>query len=169
MEQIKWPTASIWIVETEEILSHVQTGNEATKITEKVKCGENFLDKKYRNRRIGEIFKELDLSEKQSTGIPTILNELKKNGSPMPEFDTDDERNYLETTIKIRDGFTQADKMSDKQKTFYRFLIGAFKTSEFVTTKMMAESTTRRYLNQFCEMQIIKSDGENKGTKYYLI
>lgn len=42
--------------------------------------------RKYRNRRIGEFFKELDLSEKQSTGIPTILNELKKNGSPLPEF-----------------------------------------------------------------------------------
>ncbi len=33
----------------------------------------------------------------------------------------------------------------------------------------MPEATTRRYLNQFCEMQIIKSDGKNKGTKYYLV
>ena len=138
--------------------------------------------RKYRNRRIGEFFKELDLSEKQSTGIPTILNELKKNGSPMPEFVTDEERNYLETTIKIRDGFEtgskmsdkMSDKMSNKQKVFYSFLLEVFKSSEYVTTKMMAEysdmaeSTTRRYLNQFCEMQIIKSDGKNKGTKYYL-
>lgn len=46
MEQIKWPTASIWIDETEEILSHVQTGNEATEIAEKVKSGEIFSDKK---------------------------------------------------------------------------------------------------------------------------
>lgn len=139
--------------------------------------------RKYRNRRIGEFFKELDLSEKQSTGIPTILAELKKNGSPMPEFETDAERNYLETTIKIRDGFDSkskvsdkmSDKMSDKQKVFYSFLMEAFKSSEYVTTKIMteysdmAESTARRYLNQFCEMQIIKSDGKNKGTRYYLV
>lgn len=143
--------------------------------------------RKYRNRRIGEFFKELDLSEKQSTGIPTILNELAKNGSPMPEFETDSERNYLETTIKIRDGFSQTDKvsdkmsdkmsnkMSDKQKAFYLCLMKAFESSDYVTTKIMTSyskmprSTTRRYLNQFCNMQILKSDGKNKGTKYYLI
>lgn len=70
--------------------------------------------RKYRNRRIGEFFKELDLSEKQSTGIPTILNELKINGSPLPEFETDMDRNYLETKLKIRDGFEVVSKMSDK-------------------------------------------------------
>lgn len=61
--------------------------------------------RKYRNRRIGEFFKELELSEKQSTGIPTILYELQKNGSPEPDFETDEDRTYLITTIKIRDGF----------------------------------------------------------------
>ena len=40
----------------------------------------------------------------------------------MPEFDTDDERNYLETTIKIRDGletkvdFNQKSERSSKNK-----------------------------------------------------
>ena len=42
--------------------------------------------RKYRNRRIGELFKEIDLSEKKGTGIPKILRELKKNGSPGPEL-----------------------------------------------------------------------------------
>lgn len=65
-------------------------------------------------------------------------------------------------------------KVSDKQKVFYSFLMEVFKSSEYVTTKIMteysdmAESTARRYLNKFCEMQIIKSDGKNKGTRYYL-
>lgn len=63
--------------------------------------------RKYRNRRIGEFFKEIDLSEKQGTGIPTILSELKKNGSPLPKFETDEDRTYLITTIKMRDGFEQ--------------------------------------------------------------
>ena len=50
--------------------------------------------------------KDLDLSEKQSTGITKILWELRKNGSPMPEFETDEERTYLITTIGCRDGFS---------------------------------------------------------------
>lgn len=42
----------------------------------------------------------------------------------MPEFDTDDERNYLETTIKIRDGletkvdFNQKSERSSKIKGY---------------------------------------------------
>ena len=50
--------------------------------------------RKYRNRRIGELFKEIDLSEKQGTGIPKILHELKKNGSREPEFEMDEDRTY---------------------------------------------------------------------------
>ncbi len=61
--------------------------------------------RKYRNCRIGEFLKEIDLSEKQSTGISKILSELNKNGSFLPEFETDEDRTYLITTIKIRDGF----------------------------------------------------------------
>lgn len=33
--------------------------------------------RKYRNRRIGELFKEIDLSEKKGTGIPKILRDRK--------------------------------------------------------------------------------------------
>ena len=61
--------------------------------------------RKYRNRRIGELFKEIDLSEKKGTGISKILRELKKNGSPEVEFEMDDDRNYLNTIIHIHDGF----------------------------------------------------------------
>lgn len=69
--------------------------------------------RKYRNSRIGELFKEIDLSEKKGTGIPKILRELKKNGSPGPEFDMDDDRTYLNTIIHIRDGFDKKEIMSE--------------------------------------------------------
>ena len=36
---------------------------------------------RYRNRRLGEYLKELELTEGRSTGIPTIQNVLKANGS----------------------------------------------------------------------------------------
>ena len=61
--------------------------------------------RKYRNPNIGEFFKEIDLSGKKSTGISKILRELKRNGSPMPEFETDVDRTYMITTIRIRERF----------------------------------------------------------------
>lgn len=42
--------------------------------------------RRYRNPKIGEFFKEIDLSEKKSTGISKILRALKRNGSPLPDF-----------------------------------------------------------------------------------
>ncbi len=48
--------------------------------------------RRYRNRRIGEFLKELDLTEGRSTGIPKILKVMKANGSPRPEFESDEDR-----------------------------------------------------------------------------
>ena len=53
------------------------------------------VSRRYRNRRIGEFLKELDLTEGRSTGIPKILKVMKENGSPAPEFESDDGRTHL--------------------------------------------------------------------------
>ncbi len=45
------------------------------------------LPRRYRNRRIGEFLKELDMTEGRSTGIPKILHAMEANGSPPPIFD----------------------------------------------------------------------------------
>jgi ATP-dependent DNA helicase RecG len=50
--------------------------------------------RRYRNRRIGEFLKELDLTEGRSTGIPKILRAMRDNGSAPAEFHTDDDRTY---------------------------------------------------------------------------
>ncbi|MDR1247035.1 MAG: putative DNA binding domain-containing protein [Clostridiales Family XIII bacterium] len=73
------------------------------------------ISRRYRNRRIGEFFKEIDLSEKKSTGIRKILRTLERNGSPAPEFETDAERHYMITTIRIRDGFEFNQAMQDQE------------------------------------------------------
>lgn len=46
----------------------------------------------YRNRRIGDFLKELNLTEGRGTGFPKIRSELKKNGSPEPVFEMDVDR-----------------------------------------------------------------------------
>jgi len=63
------------------------------------------IPRRYRNRRIGEFLKEIDLSEKRSTGITKILKALAVNGSPLPEFETNADREYLITTFKVHEGF----------------------------------------------------------------
>ena len=57
----------------------------------------------YRNRRIGNFLKELHLTEGRNTGIPRVLSVLKANGSEMPVFITDDERQSLTVRIPIHE------------------------------------------------------------------
>ena len=39
--------------------------------------------------------KELHLTEGRNTGFGKILRALEENGSPKPEFETDDDHSYL--------------------------------------------------------------------------
>jgi len=52
------------------------------------------VSRRYRNRRVGEFLKELDLTEGRSTGIPKILRNMVANRSPLPEFESDEDRSY---------------------------------------------------------------------------
>ena len=63
------------------------------------------LVRRYRNRQIGNILKELKLTEGKCTGIPTILKAMEKNGSPTAIFETDDERQSLLVTIPVHQSF----------------------------------------------------------------
>lgn len=61
----------------------------------------HFASRRYRNRRVGEFLKELDMTEGRSTGIPKILRTMKNNGSPKPEFETDDDRLHFLIRLPI--------------------------------------------------------------------
>jgi ATP-dependent DNA helicase RecG len=52
-----------------------------------------------RNRRIGELLKELRLAEARGTGLPKIRRGMEQNGSPAPSFDFDDARSYFRVTL----------------------------------------------------------------------
>lgn len=55
----------------------------------------------YRNRRVGDFLKELDLTEGRGTGIPKIRKAMKENNSPEPVFQTDENRSYFLTTFYV--------------------------------------------------------------------
>ena len=57
------------------------------------------VSRRYRNRRIGEFLKELDLAEGRSTGVPKILRAMRTNGSPEPIFETDEDRTWFLTRL----------------------------------------------------------------------
>ena len=61
------------------------------------------ISRRYRNRRIGEFLKELDLAEARSTGIPKILRAMRENGSPAPVFETDDDRTSFLVRLPVRE------------------------------------------------------------------
>ena len=61
--------------------------------------------RRYRNRRIGDFLKELHLVEGRNTGIPTALRSIEANGSPLPEFLTDDDRSFFTVILPIHESF----------------------------------------------------------------
>lgn len=69
--------------------------------------GKRFVSRYYRNRRLGEFLKELNLSEDHSSGVPTIQEELTRNGSPRAEFFTDDDRRAMRIKIPIHPVFLE--------------------------------------------------------------
>lgn len=141
--------------------------------------------RKYRNRRIGEFFKEIDLSEKKGTGIPKILRELKKNGSPEPEFEMDDDRTYLNTIIRMRDNFNQKNERSlsevlsevlsakdyDKVADIIEFLEQNGEITPKKAEKICKKSsaTVRRYLKILVETGYVRVYGSTNNSVYKII
>ncbi len=85
-----------------------------------IEAGERFSTRYYRNKRLGEFLKELDLSEGKCTGIPTIQEELRNNGSPAARFYTDDDRRAVTVEIPIHPdflGMNDSMTVSEEKKT----------------------------------------------------
>ena len=70
---------------------------------------ERIITREYRNRKLGGFFKELKLTEGRGTGLPIIYNSLEVNGSPPPVFETDDDRSYFLSVIKVHPLAQQVD------------------------------------------------------------
>ena len=68
------------------------------------------VSRRYRNRRIGEFLKELELAEGRSTGVPKILRAMHNNGSPPPSFETDDDRTWFRVRLPAHKEFLRAEE-----------------------------------------------------------
>ncbi|WP_406042241.1 RNA-binding domain-containing protein [Succinimonas sp.] len=61
--------------------------------------------RRYRNRRIGDFLKELQMAEGRNTGIPRAIKAIKANGSPLPMFLTDEDRTFFSVIVPIHPVF----------------------------------------------------------------
>jgi ATP-dependent DNA helicase RecG len=75
--------------------------------------GAKIISRRYRNRRIGEFFKELDLTEGRCTGIPKMRAAMDKNGSPLPRFSTDEGRTFFLVELPVHPELPGVGKFHD--------------------------------------------------------
>ena len=100
-------------VEPERISILSFSGPNHTIPMEAIQKGISLRSRRYRNRRLGEFLKELDLTEGRATGIPTIQEELEANGSPAAMIETDEERTYFLIDIPCHPYFVNKEIETD--------------------------------------------------------
>lgn len=103
--------------------------------------------RRYRNRRIGDFLKELHLTEGRNTGFHKILAALKRNGSPLPEFETDEERSYFITRFFVREGFGSPQQEDYKSKIESAICLAEERNSYSAAEK----ETIRKFLGDLLE------------------
>ena len=145
-------------------------------------------NRRYRNRRIGDFLKELHLTEGRNTGFKKILDALSANGSPKPEFETDDDRSYFISRLFIHEGFLNDNSESiQKNETMNRFLnrvlnrkdieklspvIEYLEDHQEISSKTVMDLTGKsqptawRYLQILCEVNILKPVEKKNKTIY---
>lgn len=148
--------------------------------------GERFKSRYYRNKRLGEFLKELDLTEGKSTGIPTIREELRNNGSPKATFETDDERRAVTVEIPIHPDFlteqrsglqhgpqngpqnepqNEPGKVGDLEKNILKMIKidGHITRDEMASRLNVSLSTVKRSINKLKANGTIEYVGSSKG------
>lgn len=153
---------------------------------EAIREGKSLRSRRYRNRRLGEFLKELDLTEGRATGIPTVQEELEANGSPRATIETDEERTYFLIDIPCHPYFAKKEieidtngvkedaesgvkggvkELSDIQEVIVKEML--FDPS--VTTSEMAQKTgikfrtLQRHISQLQAMGVVvRKDGRKK-------
>ena len=97
--------------------------------------------RRYRNRRIGEFLKELELSEGRGTGIPKILESMRANGSPEPQFETDEHRPSFLVRLPLRLAPKVEPTVSNSASTSTGATLGAEKVVPKVEPKVVGRLT----------------------------
>ena len=134
-----------------------------------LRCGKG-ISRRYRNRRIGEFLKELELTEGRSTGISKILKAMKVNGSLAPEFETDEGRTYFLIRLPIHlDAVKEKGSEKTTQKTTQKIL-DLLRQNPSLSRREIAQilgnitkDGVKYQLNQLKKRGLISRIGPDKG------
>jgi ATP-dependent DNA helicase RecG len=74
---------------------------------------------------IGGFLKELDLTEGRATGIPKIIRAMRENGSPEPQFETEEERTTFLVRLPVHSlAQSRTDQATDQAQALRASLLG---------------------------------------------
>ena len=90
----------------------------------------------YRNRRIGDFLKELRLIEGRNTGFPNAIAALKQNGSSLPIFRQNPERDYLSVIIPVQAYFNQPTAKQQKAQDYEKQILNVLKKEPLTLTEI---------------------------------
>ena len=175
-------------IEPERISILSFSGPDHTIPMEAVRKGKSLRSRRYRNRRLGEFLKELDLTEGRATGIPTIQDELQLNGSPQATIETDEERTYFLIDIPchpkfiaervvlnedfIKDFIKENRKQITERQEDILFMIAedGTMTSQKISQKTgVTQRTILNDLNKLQSMGIIAREGGRKNGHWVVV
>ncbi len=148
------------------------------------------VSRRYRNRRVGDFLKELEMTEGRGTGIPRMIRELKKNESPLPIFHTDKDRSYLTVEFPIHPSFLEksvADDHSGRvvekvvEKVVERLSVNQQKIVDVVAKDPaisaqalavligISHRKTQENLAKLKDMGVLKREGPDKGGRWEVV
>lgn len=90
----------------------------------------------YRNRRIGDFLKELKLIEGRNTGFPNAYKALQENGSDLPRFEMNPERDYLSVTIPVHPYFSNNQKNTKKMQEYDNRILTVLQEKDLTLTEL---------------------------------
>ncbi len=90
----------------------------------------------YRNRRIGDFLKELRLIEGRNTGFPNAIAALRQNGSSLPIFKQNTERDYLSVIIPVQSYFNQPTAKQQKAQDYENLILNVLKKEPLTLTEI---------------------------------
>lgn len=128
-------------------------------------------NRRYRNRRIGEFLKELHLTEGRNTGFKKILDAIKRNGSPLPEFETDKEHSYFISRIFVHPDFIsgmEEDKRVDDTEVINDGVNPEKDKNEVINEVINPEKGKNEVINEVINSEKDKNEVINDGIRLKL-
>ena len=117
----------------------------------------------------------MKLSEGRATGIPTIQDELKRNGSPKAIIETDQERSFFLIRIPCHSDFIHYDIVNDTVKQRLAKMLQLLIQNPSLSKKQLALElgvsvpTISRDLSLLVEYHVIERNGGRKNGQWVFL